>query len=85
METEIKLTELIGTDLRTRDFKTGAVFFEPYKPKLEYAWDTGKAIGRFLAEIKKDGWRGRIALSAKERLFRRAYFAKSVSAILTSG
>ncbi|MEK7288053.1 MAG: Zn-ribbon domain-containing OB-fold protein [Elusimicrobiota bacterium] len=57
METEIKLTELIGTDLRTRDFKTGAVFFEPYKPKLEYAWDTGKAIGRFLAEIKK----GRLA------------------------
>src|SRR3989338_9119135 len=44
---------LIGTPVRSRDFKTGAVFFEDYKPKLEYAWDTGKAIGKFLAEMKK--------------------------------
>lgn len=45
--------QLMGTNLRSRDFRTGNVFFETYKPKLEYAWDTGKAIGRFLTELRR--------------------------------
>jgi len=45
--------KLVGTNLRSRDFRTGGVFFEVAKPKLEYAWDTGKAIGKFLTELKK--------------------------------
>ena len=54
METKtLDASQLLGTNLRGRDFRTGAVFFESDKRKFTYAWDTGKAIGTFLAGLKK--------------------------------
>lgn len=43
---------LRGTPLHAEDFKKGNVFTTHYVPRLRYAWDTGEAIGRYLAELK---------------------------------
>lgn len=42
-----------GTPLDERDLKQGKVFTTAYAPKLRYAWDTGEAISRYLAELKR--------------------------------
>lgn len=42
-----------GTPLEAADIKKGKVFTTPYVPRLQYAWDTGEAIGRYLEELKK--------------------------------
>ena len=44
--------DLRGTGLESADFKKGRVFTEYYVPRIQYAWDTGEAIGRYLAELK---------------------------------
>lgn len=41
-----------GTPLEAADFKKGKVFTTSYVPKLQYAWDTGEAVGRYLEELK---------------------------------
>ncbi len=46
------LDRLGGKNLKEDAFKDGKVLFEMYEPDLEYAWDNGKAIGRYLAELK---------------------------------
>jgi uncharacterized OB-fold protein len=43
---------LRGTPLRGTDLKKGTVYTTHYIPKIQYAWDTGEAIGRYLAELK---------------------------------
>jgi hypothetical protein len=48
-----------GTPLEAADFKKGKVFTVAYTPRLEYAWDTGVAIGRYLAELKNGRLVGR--------------------------
>lgn len=45
--------ELGGTALSTSDIKQGKVLTTKWTPDLAYAWDTGVAIGRYLAELKK--------------------------------
>ena len=42
-----------GTQLNAADLKRGKIFLNSYTPKLRYAWDTGEAIGRYLAELKE--------------------------------
>jgi uncharacterized OB-fold protein len=42
-----------GTQLDARDLKKGKIFLTAYAPKLRYTWDTGEAISRYLAELKK--------------------------------
>lgn len=49
----------LGTPLSTEDFEKGRVFTEAYAPRAEYAWDTGPAIGRYLAELKEGRLVGR--------------------------
>ena len=44
--------ELGGTALRSSDIKQGKVLSTSWTPNLAYAWDTGVAIGRYLAELK---------------------------------
>lgn len=44
--------ELGGTALRSSDIKRGKVLTTKFKPNLEYAWDDGVAIGRYLAELR---------------------------------
>ena len=44
--------KLFGTGLSSAEFKGGKVHTVHYVPKAEYAWDTGVAIGRYLAELK---------------------------------
>jgi uncharacterized OB-fold protein len=41
-----------GTPVDAADVKRGKVFLTSYAPTLRYAWDTGEAIGRYLAELK---------------------------------
>ena len=48
-----------GTPLRSSDFKKGRVFTTYYKPKIQYAWDTGVAMGRYLQELKSGRLIGR--------------------------
>jgi len=50
---------LRGTPLHSEDFKKGKIFTNYYVPQLRYAWDTGEAIGRYLAELKKGRLIGR--------------------------
>ena len=45
--------ELGGTPLKSQDIKKGRVLSTSWEPKLEYAWDNGVAIGRYLAELKE--------------------------------
>jgi hypothetical protein len=45
--------EFPGTPLRDSDIRQGKVLTLEVEPNLRYAWDTGIAIGRFLAELKK--------------------------------
>ncbi|HSG28277.1 MAG TPA: Zn-ribbon domain-containing OB-fold protein [Candidatus Krumholzibacterium sp.] len=44
--------ELGGTNLKSSDFKKGKVLTTEWQPNLQYAWDNGVAIGRYLAELK---------------------------------
>ncbi|HUF43412.1 MAG TPA: Zn-ribbon domain-containing OB-fold protein [Verrucomicrobiae bacterium] len=42
-----------GTPLDKKDLARGKVFTTSYVPKLRYRRDTGEAIGRYLAELKR--------------------------------
>ena len=45
--------QLPGTALRDSDFRERRVLFVEARPRLRYAWDTGVAIGRYLAELRE--------------------------------
>jgi hypothetical protein len=45
-------TNVRGTPVRSADLKKGRVFTTTYVPRIQYAWDTGQAIGRYLEELK---------------------------------
>ena len=49
---ELEKMKLGGTHIKEEDIKTGKVLSRAEKPKLEYAWDNGVAIGRYLEELK---------------------------------
>ena len=53
MEITADLLESTVTRLRYKDFADGKVFTVGSKPRLEYAWDDGVAIGRYLKELKQ--------------------------------
>src|ERR671910_699122 len=42
-----------GTALDQTDLERGKIFLNSYAPALRYAWDTGVAMGRYLAELKE--------------------------------
>ncbi|MEW6201059.1 MAG: Zn-ribbon domain-containing OB-fold protein, partial [bacterium] len=44
--------KLPGKQLGLSDIKNGKVIVTRNKPRLEYAWDAGMAIGRYLEELK---------------------------------
>lgn len=48
-----------GTPVDGKALKHGKTFSVTYAPKLRYAWDTGQAISRYLAELKKGRLIGR--------------------------
>ncbi|MEE8201669.1 MAG: Zn-ribbon domain-containing OB-fold protein [Candidatus Acidoferrales bacterium] len=41
-----------GTALALGDLKKAKVFTTLYVPRIQYAWDTGVAVGRYLEELK---------------------------------
>lgn len=45
-------TGVRGTPVRSADIKSSKVFVTHCVPRIEYAWDTGEAIGRYLEELK---------------------------------
>jgi uncharacterized OB-fold protein len=51
---EIREEDLAGTATKIRydDIKRRKVLSVPWEPKLQYAWDNGPALGRYLAELK---------------------------------
>ncbi|MDD5749013.1 MAG: Zn-ribbon domain-containing OB-fold protein, partial [Actinomycetota bacterium] len=50
---ELEKMKLGGAHLRAQDIEAGKVLSIAQKPKIEYAWDNGVAIGRYLEELKK--------------------------------
>ncbi|MDH3444955.1 MAG: zinc ribbon domain-containing protein, partial [Deltaproteobacteria bacterium] len=42
-----------GTACDAADLKRGKIFLASYVPNLRYQWDTGEAMGRYLAELKQ--------------------------------
>lgn len=41
-----------GTPVELNDIREGRILTVAWDPRAEYAWDTGVAIGRYLAELK---------------------------------
>jgi uncharacterized protein len=48
-----KITTFPGTPLSERDFADGRVLFQHDRMNAQYAWDTGVAIGSYLAALKE--------------------------------
>jgi uncharacterized OB-fold protein len=46
-------TVVRGTQLNAAEFDHGKAFLTSYTPDLRYAFDTGEAMGRYLAELKE--------------------------------
>lgn len=44
---------LPGTSLNEEALESGKVFLNVYAPNLQYRWDTGQAIGRYLDDLKQ--------------------------------
>ena len=55
-------TKLAGTGLKEKDFKNKKVLITKWKPKLEYNWSAGVAIGYFLNQLKEGKIVGRRCL-----------------------
>lgn len=49
----------LGTPLSSADIESGKAITLSYQPRLEYAWDTGRAMGRYLEELKNGRLVGR--------------------------
>ena len=47
------MMKFAGTALDERQLKSGKIFTTSYAPKLNYLWDTGEAMSRYLAELKQ--------------------------------
>lgn len=45
-------TKYAGTEVSWDDLKAGRYLTIPFSAKFRYSWDSGVAIGRFLAELK---------------------------------
>ena len=52
MKTKSEPQVVRGTALDEADLKRGKIFLNSYVPALRYTWDTGEAMGRYLAELK---------------------------------
>lgn len=61
-------TKLIGTALKEKDFKSGKVLITKWKPKAEYRWSAGVAIGHFLNQLKEGKIMGRSCKKCKRIL-----------------
>ena len=47
------MMKFAGTQLDAAELDGSKTFFSSFAPDLRYAWDTGEAIGRYLAELKE--------------------------------
>jgi uncharacterized OB-fold protein len=53
MKTKSEPHSVRGAALDEADLERGKIFLNSYAPALRYAWDTGEAMGRYLAELKE--------------------------------
>ena len=53
MKTRSEPQNVRGNPLDTRALRQGEIFLYSYAPALRYQWDTGEAMGRYLAELKE--------------------------------
>lgn len=51
--------QLRGTPLRDEDLRSGRVLSLEWRPKIDFAWDAGAAIGQFLEGLKAGKLLGR--------------------------
>jgi uncharacterized OB-fold protein len=58
-------TKLAGTALKEKDIKSKKVLITKWKPKLEYNWSAGVAIGHFLNQLKEGKLVGRRCLKCE--------------------
>jgi uncharacterized OB-fold protein len=52
MEFTKEMIERTAKALKRKQIKSGEVLSTAWAPKLQYSWDNGPAIGRYLAELK---------------------------------
>jgi uncharacterized OB-fold protein len=53
MKTRSEPEAVRGTPLDATDTRRGKTFLTAYTPQLDYAWDTGEAMERYLQELKQ--------------------------------
>jgi uncharacterized OB-fold protein len=53
MKTKSEPQDVRGTPLDTKALERDKFFLNSYAPTLRYEWDTGEAMGRYLAELKE--------------------------------
>ena len=53
MKSQTQPSVVRGTPLDEKALQRGKAFTVTYEPRLRYLWDTGQAIGRYLAELKE--------------------------------
>lgn len=58
-----------GIELSAKDLEAGTVPVVRYRPEAEYAWSAGKAMSRFLAELKEGRFIARRCDSCRRILF----------------
>jgi uncharacterized OB-fold protein len=57
-----------ATPLTSDDFAAGRALAVPGAPRARYAWDTGEAVGRYLAELKRGRLVGRVCRRCRRTL-----------------
>ena len=55
-----KNVKLAGTSLKDKDFKNKTIITTHWKPKAEYRWSAGVAIGYYLSQLKEGKIVGRL-------------------------
>jgi uncharacterized OB-fold protein len=60
--------KLAGTPLKDQDFKKKTVLMTHWKPKAEYRWSAGVAIGHFLNQLKEGKVMGRLCVECNRIL-----------------
>lgn len=48
----VNIDKFPGVYLRESDFRENKIIYNEWNPNAQYAWDTGVAIGHYLAELK---------------------------------
>lgn len=65
---ELEKFDLKGRGLKSREIENKGVFTQSFHPKLQYAWDTGQAMGRYLDGLREGKIVGRVCNSCSRKM-----------------